>query len=81
MRPVHWNEEPGKRGGKLSIHFRRDYDNVELIFRSLVSVNQLSIYGAVADLCEDFVPPITSTERPVTLEKSESTVYPLFLLN
>ena len=75
--PLHWNEELRKRGGKLSIHFRWDYVNVELIFRSTVSVNQLSIYGAVANLWEDFVPPITSTGRPVTLEKPESTVYPM----
>ena len=31
-------------GGKLSIHFCGDYDNVELLFRTIVSVNQLSIY-------------------------------------
>ena len=56
-------------------------DNVELIFRCMVSVNQFSIWEAVADLCEDFVPPKTSTGRPNNLEKSDSTVISADLLN
>ena len=61
-----------KGGGKLSIHFCGDYDNVELLFRIIVSVNQLSIRRAVADLCEEFIPPLASTGRPMAMEKSES---------
>ena len=40
--------------GKLSIHFTADYSTIETIFRIKISVNQLSIYGAVAALCEEF---------------------------
>ena len=38
-----------KGGGKLSIHFCLDGDTIETVFRTLllISVNQLSIYGAV----------------------------------
>ena len=61
-------------GGKLSIHVCRDCDNVELLFRIIVSVNQLSIRGAVADLCEEFIPPLASIGRLVAMEKSESLV-------
>ena len=43
------------RGGrKLSIHFCADGDTIETVFRTIISVNQLSIYGAVSDLCEEY---------------------------
>ena len=37
-----------KGGGKLSIHFCADGDTIETVFRTVISVNQLSIYGAGA---------------------------------
>ena len=40
--------------GKLSIHFAADELTIETIFRIIISVNQLSIYGAVAAICEEF---------------------------
>ena len=40
--------------GKLSIHFAADEHTIETIFRIILSVNQLSIYGAVAAICEEF---------------------------
>ena len=43
-----------KRRGKLSIHFAADYPMIETIFRIIISVNQLSLYGAVANMCEEF---------------------------
>ena len=36
-----------KGGGKLSIHFCADQGTIETLFRTIISVNQLSIYGAV----------------------------------
>ena len=33
-----------KGGGKLSIHFCADGDTIETVFRTTISVNQLSIY-------------------------------------
>ena len=42
-----------KRGGKLSIHFCADGETIETVFRTIISVSQLSIYGAVSDLCEE----------------------------
>ena len=42
-----------KGHGKLSIHFTADYPTIETIFR-IISANQLSIYGAVANICEEF---------------------------
>ena len=43
-----------KGHGKLSIHFAADELTIETIFRIILSVNQLSVYGAVAALCEEF---------------------------
>ena len=42
-----------KGSGKLSIHFCADGDTIETVFRKIISVNQLSIYGAVSDSCEE----------------------------
>ena len=41
-------------GGKLSIHFCADGDTIETVFRTIISVNQLSIYGAVSELSEEY---------------------------
>ena len=43
-----------KGHGKLSIHFTADYPTSETVIRIIISANQLSIYGAVATLCEEF---------------------------
>ena len=43
-----------KGGGKLSIHICADGDTIETVLRTFISVNQLSIYGAVSDLCDEY---------------------------
>ena len=43
-----------KGHGKLSIHFTADYPTIEAIFRIIVFANQLSLYGAVAKMFEEF---------------------------
>ena len=43
-----------KKRGKLSIHFTADQDTVDTIYRIILSVNQLSVYGAAAAVCEEF---------------------------
>ena len=35
------------------------------LFRTLISVNQLSIYGAVSDLCDECKSCLVRTGRPV----------------
>ena len=42
-----------KGHGKLSIHFADDQETIETISRIIVSANQLSLYGAVANMCEE----------------------------
>ena len=35
-------------------HFAADQETIDTNFRIILSVNQLSIYGAVANMCEEF---------------------------
>ena len=43
-----------KGHGKLSIHFTVDYPTIETVQSKIISAYQLSIYGAVANKCEEF---------------------------
>ena len=43
-----------KGGRKKSIHFNGSGENIELILRTVIAANQLSVYGAIADLCNEF---------------------------
>ena len=43
-----------KGRGKLSIHFAADGETIDTIFHIILSVNQLSVYGVVAAVCEEF---------------------------
>ena len=47
-------DSEAKGHGKLSIHFVATQETIEAIFRMIVSANQLSLYGAVAEMCEDY---------------------------
>ena len=42
-----------KGRGKLSIDFAADQDTTDTIYRIILSVNQLSVYEAVAAVCEE----------------------------
>ena len=43
-----------QKKGKTSIHFNGDSMNTELLFQTIHSVNQLSVYGAAANWCYQF---------------------------
>ena len=58
-------------GGKLSIQFCADGDTVETVFRTIVSVNQLSIHGAVSVLCEEYTSCRKRTGRRVVAAQSD----------
>ena len=40
-------------GGRTTIHFTASDDNVQLILKMVISVNQLSLYGVAPDLIEE----------------------------
>ena len=67
-------------GGKLSIHFCADGDTIETVFRTIISVNQLSIYGAVSELSEEYGTCRTRTGRPAVAEQSDPFFAPADLL-
>ena len=80
--PVFRSASPLSRGvlkskgcGKLSTHFCADEGTIEIVFRTITSVNQLSIYGAVSDLCEECDSCLGRTGRPVVEGQSD----PLFV--
>ena len=52
--PLSRGKLKSKGHGKLSIHFAADQETIENIFRIIVFANQLSLYGAVANMCEEF---------------------------
>ena len=62
-----------KGGGKLSTHFCAGGDTIETFFRT-ISDNQLSIYGAVSDLFEEYSSCQARTVRLVLAGQSD----PLF---
>ena len=50
-------------------------DTIETVFRTIISVNQLSIYGAVSDLCDEYKSCHGRTGRLVLVGQSD----PLFV--
>ena len=64
-----------KGGGTVSIHFCADEGTIQTVFRTINSVNQLSIYGAVSELCEENDSCHNRTGRPVV----EGQCNPLFV--
>ena len=66
-----------KGKGKLSIHFNGSDETVEV---TVISVNELSVYGAVADMCGDWAREISrnskGTGEPGAPENLETMVKP-----
>ena len=74
MSPLSRGVLKSKGDGKLSIHFCADEGTIETVFRTIISVNQLSLYGAVADMCDECKSCLVRTGRPVLVGQSD----PLF---
>ena len=49
-------------------------ETIETIFRIIVSANQLSLYGAVAEMCEEYESFHERTVRPVVMGQSSSSL-------
>ena len=63
--PLARGQLKSKGGGKLSIHYCADQDTITTVFRTITSVNQLSLYGSVAEMCEEFESFHDRTVKPV----------------
>ena len=55
-------------------------DTIETVFRTIISVDQLSIYGAVSDLCDEYRTCHTRTGRVVLAGQSDPLFEPPSLL-
>ena len=65
----------------MSFHCSADVVTVALIFRTIISVNQLSFYGAVSDWCGELAQrfsdcSLVRTGKPVAKDKSEAMMAP-----
>ena len=65
--PLSRGKLKSKGKGKVSIHFSAEPDTIDTIYRIILSVNQLSIYGAVAAICDEYEGHQDSTGQPVIL--------------
>ena len=72
--PLSRGQFKSKGHGKLSIHYAADLETVETMFRKIVSANQLSLYGAVAEICEEYETLLERTGRPVVMGQSSSSL-------
>ena len=74
--PLSRGQLKSKGGGKLSIHYCADQDTITTVFRTITSVNQLSLYGAVAEMCEEYESFHDRTGKPVVGGQSSSSFVP-----
>ena len=65
-----------KGGGKSSIHYCADLETIETVFRTIISVNQLRLYGAVTEICEEYETFHDRTLQPVVGGQSSSSFGP-----
>ena len=79
--PIFRAKSPLSRGrlkskghGKLSIHHAADLETIETIFRMIVSANQLCLYGAVAEMCEEYETLRDRSGQPVVRGESSSSL-------
>ena len=62
--PLSSGQLRSKGHGKLSIHFAATQETIETVFRIIVSADQLSLYGAIAEMCEEYEALHDRSRRP-----------------
>ena len=71
--PLSRGQLKSKGHGKLSIHSSATQETFEAFFRIIVSANQLSLYGAVAEMCEEYESLHDRSGRPDGLQDERKT--------
>ena len=74
--PLSRGQLKSKGHGKLSIHFATVQETIQTVFRTFVSANQLSLYGAVAEMCKEYEIIHDRTGQPVVRRQSSSSFVP-----
>ena len=74
--PLSRGQLRSKGGGKLSIHYCANLDTIKTVFRTIISVSQLSLYGAVAEMRQEYETFHDRTVQPVVGGQSSSSFVP-----
>ena len=74
--PLSRGQLKSKGGGKLSIYYCADLDTIKTVFRTIISVNQLSLCGAVAEMGEEYETFHDRNGKPVVGGQSSSSFVP-----
>ena len=75
-RPLSRGQLESKGHGNLSKNYCADLETTKMVFRTIMSVNQLSLYGAVAQICEEYETFHERTGQPVVRGQSSSSFVP-----
>ena len=65
-----------KGHGNKSTHFNGSHENIELLLRTVISANQLSIYGAAADFCNEVPKIFRAPVKLAALDRLEKMEIP-----
>ena len=68
-------ELKSKEKGMITIHYNGTDETIELILRTVISVNQLSVYGVATDLCGELATDSKGTGGPGALRISNLWSY------
>ena len=60
-----------KEGSKKSTHFNGRHENIELLLCTVISANQLSVYGAIAELCNEVSKNVRAPGKPAARDHLE----------
>ena len=74
--PLSRGQLKSKSVGKLSIHYCAELETIKTVLRTITSVNQLSLYGAVAEMCQEYETFHDRTGKPVEGGQSSSSFVP-----
>ena len=74
--PLSRGQLKSKGHGKLSMHYCADLETMKTVFRTIISVNQLTLYGAVAEIFEEYETFHDRTGKPVVGGQSSSSFVP-----
>ena len=64
-----------KEHGQKSIHFNGSDDNIELLLRTVISANELSVYRTIAILCNELSEGFGAVEKPEAPDHFETLAF------
>ena len=74
--PLERRELRSKEHDKKSIHFNGSDENIELLLWAVIAANQLTVYGAVAYLCNELSGDLRASGKPEAPDHLETMEIP-----